>query len=199
MGGPGEILKYLSQNLQLTAPETVALMGGHAVGRAARAESGFNGVWKGRPDTFSTGYYRTLLTQPFTNVGSTFAGAQVNQWNAPGPAAGRPGPMMLNSDMEVSTCQHVWVCEGNRDGVCLCCPRVNVSLDASACIIQHNLSPPSRSALVQHQPTHRHSTTRDMPCVRIVNFPDWHCGNRKQPVPRHPPYRTGCCWHGWSL
>jgi hypothetical protein len=101
MGGPAEILNYLSRNLQLTPAQTIALMGGHTVGRAARPESGFNGVWKGRADTFSTGYYRTLLSQPFTNAASTFNGAPVNQWNAPGRGGGGGGPMMLNSDMQL--------------------------------------------------------------------------------------------------
>jgi hypothetical protein len=61
-------------------------MGGHTVGRAAAAESGYDGVWKGRGDTFSS-----------------FRGQAVNQWNT-GPAnlnAPPGGPMMLNSDMEV--------------------------------------------------------------------------------------------------
>jgi hypothetical protein len=109
MGGPAEILNYLSRNLQLTPAQTIALMGGHTVGRAARPESGFNGVWKGRADTFSTGYYRTLLSQPFTNAASTFNGAPVNQWNAPGRGGGGGGPMMLNSDMQVR----------GREGGCL--------------------------------------------------------------------------------
>ena len=100
-GGASEILKFLATNLGLSIPQTVALMGGHTVGRAAAAESGYDGVWKGRGDTFSTGYYVSLLARPWHSVASSFRGQAVNQWNT-GPANAPPGgPMMLNSDMEV--------------------------------------------------------------------------------------------------
>ena len=76
-------------------------MGGHTVGRAAAAESGYEGAWKGRGDTFSTGYYVSLLARPWHSVASSFGGQAVNQWNT-GPANAPPGgPIMLNSDMEV--------------------------------------------------------------------------------------------------
>ena len=75
-------------------------MGGHTVGRAVRAESGYAGAWKGRGDTFSTGYYVSLLARPWHSVVSTFNGQAVNQWNT-GARGAATGPIMLNSDMEV--------------------------------------------------------------------------------------------------
>jgi len=99
-GGASEILTFLSTNLGLTMPETVALMGGHTVGRAAVSESGYGGVWKGRADTFSTGYYLSLLSVGWRRADSTsrITGKSINQWNGPPNS----GTMMLNSDMEVS-------------------------------------------------------------------------------------------------
>ena len=86
-------------------------MGGHTVGRAAAAESGYSGTWKARGDTFSTGYYTSLLARPWHNDISSFGGQAVNQWNTGGGGQGGPGGaqgvggggrvFMLNSDMEV--------------------------------------------------------------------------------------------------
>ena len=105
-------MTFLAANLQLTIPQTVALMGGHTVGRASRSESGYQGVWKGRADTFSTGYYVSLLSLPWHNDVSSFNGKAVNQWSVPrrpgGGGGGGPAPgggaadaIMLNSDMQV--------------------------------------------------------------------------------------------------
>ena len=107
-----DVLDFFNDNFDFTDDETVALMGAHSIGRALRANSGFDGSagWVNNENTLDNEYYRQivgdegdLFNGPNWNQNEVINNGQIPdrfQWerNARGNDGG-PELIMLNSDI----------------------------------------------------------------------------------------------------
>jgi len=103
--GPGEIVRSLMKNLGLTEAQTVALIGAHTLGAAAKNRSGYNeSMWKDRSDLWDITYYKILATKPFTrnpNFKNPHTGQPLQEWDNLSNAKRNVGSFMLNTDMQL--------------------------------------------------------------------------------------------------
>ena len=104
----GEIVRSLMTSMGLSVAETVALIGAHTLGAAARNRSGYNNsVWKDRSDLWDITYYKILLTVPFSRrPGMGLRNPRTNaslagEWENAGHGARNVGSFMLNTDMQL--------------------------------------------------------------------------------------------------
>lgn len=103
--GPGEIVRSLMTNLGLTEAETVALVGAHTLGAAAKNRSGYNeSMWKDRSDLWDITYYKILATVPFTRnptLKHPLTGERLQEWDNMGNSKRNFQSFMLNVDMQL--------------------------------------------------------------------------------------------------
>lgn len=77
--------------------EVCALMGAHVLGRAERANSGYDGAWVQQNDQFTNAFFEDLVRVPWNKrTQRPFQGLPRTQWD------GRGQTLMLNTDMEMA-------------------------------------------------------------------------------------------------
>ena len=83
---------------QMNNAEVTAIMGAHSVGRLHKGASGLSGGWSATQSSFSTSYFRSLLTQGF----SLDATQSPDVYVGSGPSAdGAEDLVMLRADIEL--------------------------------------------------------------------------------------------------